>query len=196
MTRKNAAKKKAARPPGALRRAETFFTANVGKVFGHDILRDVIGGKTDSWTRRIRELRDELGYNIETKSERPDLRPDEYILVDLKRRPIVSRKINKKLRAQVLERNGYTCQACGIGAGEIHDNGRPARLHIGHVSDAYYGGKPELENLRSLCSLCNEGAANVSPPRANKSQVIAMLRRTSPSEQRAAFEWLRRKLGE
>jgi hypothetical protein len=178
-----------------LRRAEAFFTSNVGKVFDNKTLREAIGGTTDSWTRRIRELRDELGYNVQTNSERPDLKPGEYVLVDLKRRPVVSRKISKKLRSMVLERNGYACQACGIGAGEMHDNDRPARLHIGHVSDAYHGGKPEMDNLRALCSLCNEGAANVSLPRASKSQIIAMLRRTAPSEQREALEWLKRKLG-
>jgi hypothetical protein len=194
--RKNAVAKKKARSPGAMRRAEAFFVANVGKVLGNPTLRRVIGGTADSWTRRVRELREKLGYNILTNVDRSDLKPGEYILIDLHRRPVVSAKISKKLRATVLERNGYTCQSCGIGAGEIHEDGRPARLQIGHIIDASHGGKPEMDNLRALCSLCNEGSANVAPPRRNRSQILAVLRRSRPDDQRAALAWLKKKFGE
>ena len=181
------------REPGTLRRAEAFFVANVGKVFDNATLRETIGGTADSWSRRVRELRSKYGYNIQTHHDRSDLKPGQYVLADLHRRPILGKSISKRLRAMVFERNGYTCKSCGVGAGEIHENGRPARLHVGHIIDESHGGKADLDNLRAMCSICNEGASNVSPARPNVSQILALLRRAHPDEQRAALEWLKQK---
>ena len=75
-----------------------------------------------------------------------------------------SRGISREIRARVLERNGYTCQMCGVAAGDIHPHdGRPVTLHMGHIIDKSKGGKDEINNLKSLCSVCNEGAQNIQP---------------------------------
>ncbi len=180
---------------GALAKAEAYFVQHVGEVLDNKTLRKVIGGEADSWTRRVRELREKLGYKIRTHLDRSDLKPGQYMLEDLHRVPIVSSSINKKLRSLILERNGYTCQSCGVGAGDIHEDGRPARLQIGHIIDASHGGTNDPSNLRALCSLCNEGSSNISPARQSRSQLLAAIRRANPADQEAALEWLRKKLG-
>jgi 5-methylcytosine-specific restriction endonuclease McrA len=56
---------------------------------------------------------------------------------------------------------------CGATAGEPHpyDPTRKTRLHIGHIIDKSMGGTDEAANLRAICSVCNEGASNITPDR-------------------------------
>ena len=64
-------------------------------------------GRQSEYTRRIRELRDEDGWRIETRRDVDDLRPDEYRLAEPppeKSHMRFQRNINAKLRAQVLDR--------------------------------------------------------------------------------------------
>ena len=64
-----------------------------------------------------------------------------------------ARGISTKLRAQALDRNGFTCQMCGKAAGDIDPaTGRTVRLQVGHIVDKSLGGKNELSNVRALCS--------------------------------------------
>lgn len=48
-----------------------YLLANVGTVFESEQLRAVAGGKSE-WGRRIRELRNEEGYEILTHNDRDD----------------------------------------------------------------------------------------------------------------------------
>lgn len=129
-------KEKPQRDKGARAKLREYFLANVGVMLTSVELFDVSGGKTE-WGRRVRELRNQEGMNIVTHNDRSDLKPGEYILVNTKPLPFFDRSISKELRSFVVDRNGYTCQMCGIAAGEPHpaDNGRKARLHIGHSVD-------------------------------------------------------------
>ena len=85
--------------------------ANVGRVMEVDELRKVAGDITE-WARRVRELRNEEGFQILTHNDRSDLKQGQYLLVDPKPRPAFQRAISKELRAQILDRNGFTCQMC------------------------------------------------------------------------------------
>ncbi len=175
-----------------------FFRKNLGVVLHSQQIQDASGGAVE-WARRVRELRSE-GWPILTNNDRADLKPGEYILEkDGKLSPETYRfrgSISGRLRAQVLERNGYTCQMCGIGAGEKTDDGRQARLHIGHIVDHDHGGKQELSNLRALCSTCNQGAKNLVQEPPSWTWLLGQLRRAALNDQKAAFEWLKRKFGE
>ena len=181
------------RQPGVKVRLREYFTANLGRVLDNKTLRRKFGESADSWTRRVRELRAE-GYDIQTHHDRTDLKPGQYIMVSVNRRPSFERSIPKKVRALVLDRNGNTCQMCGIAAGEVHTfDGRPARLHIGHIVDESHGGTHEPQNLRALCSVCNEGSSNLTAPRPSAVQLLTHIRRAQRDDQQAAYKWLKKK---
>ena len=170
-------------------RLREYFLAHVGGVLNSDTLRGV--ARISEWARRIRELRDEEGYAIQTHNDRSDLKPGQYILTSAKPVPAFAREISKETRAYVLDRNGYTCQMCGVAAGDVHPfDGRRARLHIGHTQDKSLGGSDEPSNLRALCSVCNEGAANISLQRPDAVHLLAQVRRAARDDQMAVFEWL------
>src|SRR3989344_9626793 len=80
-------------------------------------LQKASGGASE-WGRRLRELRDEEGYQILSHKDRSNLKPGEYLLETDKRRPAFARGISKETRAFVLDRNGFTCQSCGLAASD------------------------------------------------------------------------------
>jgi hypothetical protein len=176
---------------GARDKLRTHFLENVGRVMEVDELRKVAGGITE-WARRVRELRNEEGFQILTHNDRSDLKQGQYLLVDPKPRPAFQRAISKELRAQILDRNGFTCQMCGVAAGEPHpdDPGRKTRLHIGHIVDKSMGGTDDYSNLRAICSVCNEGAANLTADRPTALKLLVQIRRSSATEQVEVLKWL------
>ena len=182
--------KKAPKGKGSRAKLREFFVQSVGKVVNSDTLREVAG--TSEWGRRVRELRNEEGMNILTHNDRSELKPGEYLLVDLKPLPAFERGISKEVRAFVLDRNGFTCQMCGAAAGESHpyDSGRKTRLHIGHIVDKTMGGSDEPGNLRAICSVCNEGASNLTLNRPQAIKLLAQLRRARISDQLDVLEWI------
>jgi hypothetical protein len=93
--------KKALKGKGSRAKLREFFIKNVGKVLNSDTLREVAG--TSEWGRRVRELRNEEGMNIVTHNDRSELKPGEYLLVDLKPLPAFERGISKEVRAFVLD---------------------------------------------------------------------------------------------
>jgi hypothetical protein len=172
----------------------SFLLRNMGRVIEGSELREA-GGGISEWARRVRELRDEEGYEILTDKDRSDLKSGQYMMLTDKRRPIVSRSISKELRARVLERNGFTCQACGAGANDpdpFHPE-RKIRLTIGHIVDFSKGGKSELGNLRAECTNCNEGLQNASLPKPSLIELLKQVRRARIDDQRAVLEWLQQR---
>ncbi|MCO6491971.1 MAG: HNH endonuclease [Phaeodactylibacter sp.] len=67
---------------------------------------------------------------------------------------------------------------CGAVASEPHpyDTARKTRLHIGHIIDKSEGGTDEASNLRAICSVCNEGASNLTLPRPSDLKLLAQIR--------------------
>jgi hypothetical protein len=181
---------KASKGKGSRDKLRAYFIANVGKVLTSDELREVAG--TSEWARRVRELRNEEGLNIVTHNDRSDLKIGQYILLDLKPMPAFERGISKETRAFVLDRNGFTCQMCGAAAGEPHpyDHGRKTRLHLGHILDKSMGGTDEPSNLRAICSVCNEGASNLTLNRPQAIKLIAQVRRAPSADQLDVLKWL------
>jgi 5-methylcytosine-specific restriction endonuclease McrA len=178
------------RGKGSRTKLREYFIANIDKILDSDTLREVAG--TSEWGRRVRELRNEEGMNIITHNDRSDLKPGQYLLVDLKPLPFFEREISKETRAFVLDRNGFTCQMCGAAAGEPHpyDIGRKTRLHIGHIIDKSMGGTDEPSNLRAICSVCNEGASNLTLNRPETIKLIAQVRRAPTKDQLDVLKWL------
>lgn len=175
---------------GAREKLREYIIDNVGKVLDSETLREIAG--ISEWARRIRELRNEEGYNIVTHNDRSDLKPGQYILLDLNILPSFERNISKETRAIVLDRNGFTCQMCGAAAGEPHpfDKGRKTRLHIGHIIDKSMGGTDDPNNLRAICSVCNEGASNLTLNRPDAIKLITQIRRAPIKDQLDVLKWL------
>lgn len=182
-----------ARSPGSRAKLREHFLANVGRVMDSDELRGIAGA--NEYGRRIRELRNEEGFLILTHNDRSDLKPGEYVLISPKPQPAFAREVSKELRASVLDRNGFTCQMCGAVAGEPdpYDPNRKTRLHIGHIIDKSVGGTDDASNLRALCSVCNEGARNLTNDRPSQLKLLIQLRRATKADQIAALKWLKQK---
>lgn len=181
-------------PKGARAQLRQFFLDHLGEILEGEQLRQVAGG-INEWARRIRELRTEEGYQILTHNDRADLKPGQYLLETAKPLPAFAREISKETRACVLDRNGFTCQMCGAVAGEPHpyDPTRNTRLHLGHVIDKSMGGSDEPTNLRAICSVCNEGASNITLPRPDLQKLLIQIRRATASDQREVLAWLQTK---
>jgi 5-methylcytosine-specific restriction endonuclease McrA len=162
-------------------------------------IRDAIGPHVREWARRVRELREQEGWPILTHNDSSDLAPGQYLLSETPPKTAdisFARGISTKLRAEVLDRNGFTCQMCGLTPGDIDPaTGRKVRLHIGHIKDKSLGGIDELANLRALCSTCNQGAKNITGEKPSSIWLLSQIRRAGLEEQRAVFNWLGKKFG-
>ncbi|MGE0106579.1 MAG: HNH endonuclease [Thiomonas sp.] len=176
---------------GARAKLRDHFLHNIGRVMGSEELFQV-SGNTSEWARRVRELRNEEGFQILTHNNRSDLKPGEYLLESPKPQPAFARSISKETRAYVLDRNGFTCQMCGAVAGEPHpyDPSRKTRLHIGHIIDKSKGGSDDPSNLRAICSVCNEGAQNAMLIRPDLKQLLIQIRRATSLDQVETLRWL------
>lgn len=172
--------------------------ANIGRVLESHELQEASGGAAE-FARRIRELREDEDWPILTHNDMQDLKPGQYLLKEVppaKSSVRFSRSISTKLRAQVFDRNGFTCQMCGLTPGEIDpQTGRKVRLHVGHIVDKNLGGKDELSNLRTLCSTCNQGAKNVTSEKPTSIWLLSQVRRAGQEEQHAVLDALCRKFG-
>jgi hypothetical protein len=181
---------------GSKSRLREFLLTNIGKVLESGELQAASGGASE-FARRIRELRDEEGWPILTHNDSSKLRPGQYLLQDSPppRKDVrFARAISTKIRAEVLDRNGFTCQMCGLTPGDIDPaTGRKVRLHIGHIVDKSLGGRDEISNLRTLCSTCNQGAKNITAERPSSVWLLAQIRRAGREEQEEAYRWLQKK---
>jgi hypothetical protein len=181
----------------SIEKVRQFLLSNIGQIVESRDIQDAADGAVQ-YSRRLRELR-EQGWKILSHNDMATLKPGQYLLAELPplNKPLkFSQGISQKLRSEVLDRNGFTCQMCGLTPGEIDPvTGRKARLHIGHIKDKSLGGKDELSNLRTLCSSCNQGAKNVTQEKPGTIWLLSQVRRAGQDEQRAVLDWLLKKFG-
>lgn len=184
------------RKKGSKQKILDFFLENIGNVIDSKEIQEASGWVAE-WARRVRELRDEQGYQILSHKDRADLNPGQYILISAKRKPAFVRGISKETRAFVLERNGFTCQSCGLAAGDTDPfhNGRTVRLTMGHIIDKSRGGSDTPSNLKAICTNCNEGLQNAGLPKPDTMQLLAQVRRGTIESQLAVLDWLLKKYG-
>lgn len=179
------------RKPGSKQLILEFFMRNLGKILESRDIQSASGGASE-WARRVRELRNEDGYQILSHKDRTDLKPNQYLMETIVRLPAFKREISKETRAWVLERNGYTCQMCGLAAGDPDPFGgsRTVRLTIGHIVDKSKGGEDTPQNLRAVCTTCNEGLQNNAPPKPDQIYLLSQIRRATIQDQRVVLDWL------
>jgi hypothetical protein len=182
------------RKTGSKQKILEYFMNNIGRVLESRDIQIASGGAVE-WARRVRELRNEEGYQILSHKDRADLKPNQYILETTARLPAFKRDVSKETRAYVLERNGYTCQMCGMAAGDLDpfNSERTVRLTMGHIIDKSKGGDDSPQNLRAVCTNCNEGLQNSSPPKPDRILLLAQVRRATIQDQKVLLEWLLKK---
>ena len=101
------------RPGSASSRLIAYLVANENEVVNRDELDYV--AKIKEGSRRVRELRDEKGWPIESHIDDPDMQPGEYRLASAAeedRRDIRQRLYPEDLRERVFGRDNYTCLKC------------------------------------------------------------------------------------
>ena len=171
-----------------------FLLSHIGETVTSRQLQKASGWAAE-WARRVRELRDEEGYQILSHKDRADLKPGQYILTTDKRQPAFARGISKETRAYVLNRSGFTCQSCGLAASDpdpFHPD-RKIRLTLGHIIDKSKGGSDEPTNLKAICTNCNEGLQNTALPTPDRVHLLSLVRRGTIDDQLAVLEWLETK---
>jgi hypothetical protein len=183
-----------ARKRGSKQLILEYFLGNIGRILESKDIQNASGGAVE-WARRVRELRNEDGYQILTHKDRANLKPNQYVLQTIERLPVLPRNISKETRAWVLERNGYTCQMCGVAAGDPDPLGgnRTVRLTMGHIIDKSKRGDDTPQNLRAVCTNCNEGLQNTALPKPDRIHLLSQIRRATIDDQQAVLSWLLQK---
>ena len=99
------------RSASAIERIEALFYLRLGKVVTTSEIEYV--SKISSGPRRVRELRTEYGFRIESHKDNPNLHPGEYVLVDPEPIPAAERLVDAAQRERILVRDGHACVLCG-----------------------------------------------------------------------------------
>src|SRR5690554_3945800 len=66
--------------------------------------------------------------------------------------------VSKRTRFEVLRRDSFRCQYCGLNAPETGEG-----LTIDHVVPVSLGGSDKPENLVAACKDCNAGKSSIQP---------------------------------
>ena len=171
-----------------------YFKQNVGKVVNKEELIEV--ANISDWARRVRELRDEFGYRISSFADRADLRPGQYVLEAPDPDPKARRRhIKSDTRARILSRDGFTCQVCGLGAGDPDPDHphRKIRLHVDHITPISVGGDDSDDNLRTICNICNQNRSNLFQRDDLTIDALVFIRKQPRKVQKQVYEFLKNK---
>ncbi len=153
---------------GSKEKIRRFLLANIGRVIESHELQEAADGALQ-YSRRLRELREEEGWPILSHNDSANLTPGQYMLkeVPTDRRDLgFVRGISAKLRAEVLDRNGFTCQMCGLTPGDIDPaTSRTVRTpaHLKKLKQLFEAA-PISRYLGMTLSYCENGVARVRLP--------------------------------
>ena len=118
-----------------------------------------------SWRESLEEF---IEYINSSEIENELINPESLKYIEVKKidilpsvskipKRLTSRMINWRLRFIVMKRDNFKCKMCGR---------NPATdpsivLHVDHIKAWANGGETILENLQTLCSVCNIGKSNL-----------------------------------
>lgn len=89
--------------------------------------------------------------------------------------------VTKRLRFEILRRDGHTCRYCGAKAPD-------APLRVDHVIPEALGGTDDPSNLVTACEPCNSGKSSIAPDSPIVADVAADALRWARAMQLAADE--------
>lgn len=173
-----------------------YLQKHIGKPVHTHTLKQVSGNQSE-YARRIRELRNEFGYKILTINDDDSIKARYYVLKS--KNPVpksykFERKISENMRFRILERNGFTCQTCGLGVGDKYPGtSKEVKLQIGHAKDKSSGGGDNEANLFAQCIQCNHGASNITPSFSKYTSILALIRKADRNTQIRVLKWLKEK---
>jgi len=99
--------------------------------------------------------------------------------------------ISKKLRFEVLQRDGYQCGYCGKTSQE-------ATLEVGHIISISKGGSDDNNNLLTTCMDCRHGKTGVpldkAPPKLNENLEVLKEKEAQLAEYKKMVKKVERRL--
>lgn len=72
---------------------------------------------------------------------------------------------------------------------------RTVRLTMGHIIDKSKGGNDTPQNLRAVCTNCNEGLQNTALQKPDRIHLLTQIRRATIQDQQIVLDWLLQKFG-
>jgi 5-methylcytosine-specific restriction endonuclease McrA len=92
----------------------------------------------------------------------------------------------------VLQRDHATCQVCGAVSGEPRqdDIRGDTRIQVGRILAQALGGGNDPNNLRAICSVCNDGLRNLILDRPSLRELLVQIRRATTGAQLEVLSWL------
>lgn len=102
-----------------------------------------------SWLKALEAF---VEYANSSDTEVPEKKPEDSKSHKTGRDPSL------RLRWHVLQRDRFTCRACGASPA----NDATVELHVDHIIPWSKGGETVLENLQTLCEKCNLGKSNIN----------------------------------
>ncbi len=174
--------------PTSLDKLRDLLLTNVGKPVSIKRIEAMIGS---TWANELNHLRIVEGLHILVSSTRMH-GVTSLVLVSRAPKPTFKPNVAESLRrSESVWRELYCCQ-CGAAPGESDEYHpqRSVRMTIGYILDLSQGGRDDPSNLKAICSVCNEGAANLTPDRPSAIKLLSQLRRAKASDQIAVLQWL------
>ncbi len=106
-----------------------------------------------SWNKALQVF---IGYIENPSFQKNATTEDQSVEGKRKQSGRTPRNVNWRLRATVLIRDNCICKMCGASPAK----NSTVVLHVDHVNPWSKGGETVLENLQTLCSVCNVGKSN------------------------------------
>lgn len=135
-------------------RIRKYLRDNVGNTVTSERIARVSGIK--QYARRIRELRNEEGFIIDSTRTRSELKQNEYYVREIKEDFDEKSRISVKARKKQIDRQA-SCEICG----RHRDHPDVKYIEVDHIESFIDFDDPDAvnnpENLRTLCNDCHHG---------------------------------------
>jgi 5-methylcytosine-specific restriction endonuclease McrA len=135
-------------------RIRKYLRDNVGSTVSSERIARVSGIK--QYARRIRELRNEEGFIIDSTRTRSELKQNEYYVREIKEDFDEKSRISVKARKKQIDRQA-SCEICG----RHRDSPDVKYIEVDHIESFIDFDDPDAvndpENLRTLCNDCHHG---------------------------------------
>jgi hypothetical protein len=118
-----------------------------------------------SWNKALESFAQYISQPAEAEQKLTKITKNKSLAKSLRRSP---KSINWRLRAIVLIRDNCICKMCGASPAKNSET----VLHVDHIIPWSKGGETILENLQTLCSLCNIGKSNLAEPHFKLKEII------------------------